>query len=89
MKNVNHKRIYSNFQQFNDCCYTALHETVDKFCGDEGAVIRTGGEIDFVYIGNSYINNKHKIDKNTARMISKARSITATKEERLDWDKPR
>jgi hypothetical protein len=48
MRNVNQKRRYSNIKMFNDCCGTALHEPTDKFVGDEGAVIRCGGEIDFI-----------------------------------------
>jgi len=48
MKNVNQKRRYSNIKSFNDTCATALHEATDKFLGDEGAVIRTGGEIDLI-----------------------------------------
>lgn len=48
MKNVNQRRKYSNIKPFNDTCATALHEATDKFMGDEGAVIRTGGELDFV-----------------------------------------
>jgi hypothetical protein len=48
MKNVNQWRKYSNIKKFNDCCATALHEATDKFLGDEGAVIRCGGELDLI-----------------------------------------
>jgi hypothetical protein len=78
MKNVNQRRKYSNIKKFNDCCGTALHEATDKFLGDEGAVIRCGGEIDLVRMNTTAL-----IDKNTNRMLRKASRITATKEERL------
>lgn len=45
---LNKKRKYSNFKYFNDCCATAVHEATDKFMGDEGAVIRCGGELDLI-----------------------------------------
>jgi hypothetical protein len=72
---LNKKRKYSNIKKFNECCGTALHEATDKFLGDEGAVIRTGGEIDLVrenkplhqlerqHKTNRYIRNKTKVDE--------------------------
>lgn len=78
MKNVNQRRNYSNFKYFNDCCATALHEPTDKFLGDEGAVIRCGGELDLVRC-----NTKELVDRNTVRMLRKASRINAKKEERL------
>jgi hypothetical protein len=69
MKNVNQRRKYSNIKKFNDCCGTALHEATDKFLGDEGAVIRCGGEIDFIKMDRDEIRtrvidrNRRKLDK--------------------------
>jgi hypothetical protein len=65
---LNKRRKYSNIKKFNDCCGTALHEATDKFLGDEGAVIRTGGEIDFIKS-----DPKEKIDKHTVRMVKYSR----------------
>ena len=48
MKNVNQRRKYSNFKQFNDACYTAVHEAKDVYVESLGATVRTGSEIDFV-----------------------------------------
>ena len=48
MKNVNQKRKYFNFRQFNDACYTAVHEAKDVYVESLGATVRTGSEIDFV-----------------------------------------
>ena len=45
---LNKRRKYSNIKPFNDCCSTALHEATDKFLGEEGAVIRCGGELDLI-----------------------------------------
>ena len=74
MKNVNQKRIYSNLKPFNDCCYTAVHEALDKFMGDEGAVIRTGGEIDFVVA-----NPQTKIEKKNRNILRKVTRLQHTK----------
>jgi hypothetical protein len=75
VKNVNQRRKYSDIKPFNDCCATALHEATDKFLGDEGAVIRTGGELDLIrenrpmhnlerqHKTNRYIRNKTKVDE--------------------------
>jgi len=75
MKNVNQRRKYSNIKPFNDVCSTALHEATDKFLGDEGTVIRTGGELDLIrenkeyhkmeklHKTNRYIRNKTKVDE--------------------------
>jgi len=67
MRNVNQQRKYSNIKKFNDCCAIALHEATDKFLGDEGAVIRCGGELDFIKNDPT-----EKIDKHTLRMIKYA-----------------
>jgi hypothetical protein len=63
---LNKRRKYSNFKYFNDTCATALHEITDKFLGDEGAVIRTGGEIDFVKC-----NPQEKIAKKNRNILRK------------------
>ncbi len=73
MKNVNQRRKYSNIKPFNDCCSTALHEATDKFLGEEGAVIRTGGEIDFIKMDNDerrtriIDRNRRKLEKYAKR----------------------
>lgn len=77
MKNVNQKRIYSNFKYFNDCCATALHEATDKFLGDEGAVIRCGGEIDLIVC-----NPQTKIAKKNRNILRKVTRSQAKKPER-------
>jgi hypothetical protein len=45
---LNKRRKYSNFKQFNDACYTAVHEAKDVYVESLGATVRTGGELDFV-----------------------------------------
>jgi hypothetical protein len=77
MKNVNQRRNYSNFKYFNDTCATALHESTDKFLGDEGAVIRTGGEVDFVKC-----NPQEKIAKKNRNILRKVTRIQAKPSER-------
>jgi hypothetical protein len=67
MKNVNQRRKYSNIKKFNDTCATALHESTDKFLGDEGAVIRTGGELDFIKMDRKELANK-QIDRNRMKL---------------------
>jgi hypothetical protein len=67
MRNVNQRRNYSNFKYFNDVCATALHESTDKFLGDEGAVIRTGGELDFIKMDRKELANK-QIDRNRMKL---------------------
>jgi hypothetical protein len=74
MKNVNQRRKYSNIKPFNDVCSTALHEATDKFMGDGGAVIRTGGEIDFIKMDRDEIRNK-VIARNQRKLEKLAKNI--------------
>lgn len=74
MKNVNQRRKYSNIKKFNDCCGTALHEATDKFLGDEGAVIRTGGEIDFIKMDRDEIRTR-VIDRNRRKLERLAKNL--------------
>jgi hypothetical protein len=74
MKNVNQRRNYSNFKYFNDVCATALHESTDKFLGDEGAVIRTGGEKDFVRLDRTELRQKI-VDRNRRKLDILAKRI--------------
>ena len=74
MKNVNQKRKYSNFKQFNDACYTAVHEAKDVYVESLGATVRTGAEIDFIKMDRDEIRtavinrNKRKLDKLAKRL---------------------
>jgi hypothetical protein len=74
MKNVNQKRKYSNFKQFNDACYTAVHEAKDVYVESLGATVRCGGEIDFIKMDRDEIRtavinrNKRKLDKLAKRL---------------------
>ncbi len=91
MKNENQRRKYSNIKPFNDCCSTALHEATDKFLGEEGAVIRCGGELDFIKLDRKELadrqneRNRRKLDKlcnnlKTEELVSRLLgSITALK----------
>ena len=64
---LNKKRKYSNIKKFNYCCATALHEATDKFLGDEGAVIRTGGEWEFIKCDRKELANR-QIEKNRLKL---------------------
>jgi hypothetical protein len=74
MKNVNQRRKYSNIKPFNDTCATARHEASDKFMGDEGAVIRCGGELDFIKMDRKELANK-QIDRNRRKLDILAKRI--------------
>lgn len=78
MKNVNQRRKYSNFKQFNDACYTAVHEAKDVWVESLGATIRTGGELDFVVI-----NPQTKITKKNRNILRKVTRIQKKPSERL------
>lgn len=71
---LNKKRKYSDIKPFNDCCATALHEATDKFLGDEGAVIRCGGEIDFIKMDRDEIRTK-VIDRNRRKLEKLAKNV--------------
>lgn len=71
---LNKRRKYSNIKKFNDCCGTARHEATDKFLGDEGAVIRTGGEIDFIKMDRDEIRTR-VIDRNRRKLERLAKRI--------------
>ena len=45
---LNKRRKYSDIKWFNDCCANALHEPTEKLIEEAGAVIRCGGERDFI-----------------------------------------
>jgi hypothetical protein len=64
MRNVNQKRKYSNWKQFNECCYTAQHDAADIFKEQLGVTLKTGGEWEFIKY-----NPQEKIDKHTTRMV--------------------
>ena len=71
MKNVNQRRKYVKMEFApNGVIGTAAHQAVDVWKPTLGATIRTGGEIDLIKC-----NPQEKIDKNTARILRKARSI--------------
>jgi predicted nuclease with TOPRIM domain len=59
---LNKRRKYSNFKQFNDACYTALHEAKDEFKEHLGATMKTGGELDFVKM-----DRLERVEKEIAR----------------------
>jgi hypothetical protein len=71
---LNKRRKYSNIKPFNDTCATALHEATDKFMGDEGAVIRTGGELDFIKMDRDEIRSK-VIARNQRKLDKLAKNI--------------
>lgn len=74
MRNVNQRRKYSNIKPFNDSCATALHQATDKFLGDEGAVIRCGGETDFIKMDRKELANK-QIDRNRRKLERLAKNV--------------
>ena len=74
MKNVNQRRKYSDFKQFNDCCYTALHEAKDEFKEYLGATMKTGGEIDFIKMDRDEIRTR-VIDRNRRKLERLAKNV--------------
>jgi hypothetical protein len=74
MKNVNQKRKYSNFKQFNDACYTAVHEAKDVYVESLGATVRTGGEIDFIKMDSDEIRTR-VIDRNRRKLEKLAKNV--------------
>ena len=74
MKNVNQRRKYSNFKQFNDACYTAVHEAKDVYVESLGATVRTGAEIDFIKMDRDEIRTK-VIDRNRRKLEKLAKNV--------------
>ena len=79
MKNVNQPRKYVKIKLHNDkgqrhVLGTALHETTEKLYPEAGAVIRCGGEIDFIKMDRDEIRTR-VINRNRRKLEKLAKNV--------------
>jgi hypothetical protein len=84
MKNVNQRRKYVKINLHNDkgqrhVMGTALHETTEKLYPEAGAIIRCGGELDFIKMDRKELAYK-QIDRNRRKLDKWCKMLKITDE---------